>query len=182
MSLICTCLEVGIDIWHKFVYQNFLESLCCKLAQTTEANLIGHAIGHNYDKRFCLTLSNKVVHDKIGMSLIAPCCLVLAPSVLQVKNRIFLFLVLAILRWSIDKGTACSLCALRPEQNLLNIAMRHILHCIEVLIVGWNLYTTLPACRTKVVHCSWVVDNAPVYVEVIIVETLILRSLCRSYP
>ena len=109
------------------------------------------------------------------MSLVAPCCLVLSPSVLQVEHGILL-LVLAIGRWCINKGAAHLLRALTPEQYLLHIAVGHVFHRVEVLVVGRNLDTTLPARRTVIVQRTRVVDDAAIDGQVVVVEALVQRT------
>ena len=50
--------------------------------------LICHTVGHNDDEWLTLTLCNEVIKDKVSVSLIAPSCLILTPTMLEIKNWI----------------------------------------------------------------------------------------------
>src|SRR3712207_4371139 len=60
--------------------------------------------------------------------------------------------------------------------------MSHSLVCIEVAVVGRNLYTTLPSCRTKVVVCARIIEHAAINGQMIVVESLVHRAFGGTFP
>ncbi len=88
MRLIRECAEVGIDIRNQFVDENRLKWFDLEISHTADLNFVGHTIGHHDDEGFDLAFGDQVVHDQIGVTLVAPGGFILAPAMLQVQNRI----------------------------------------------------------------------------------------------
>ena len=65
---------------------------------------------------------------------------------------------------------------------MLHLAVRHVLHGIEVLVLGGNLDTALPTGRTVVITSARVIECTTVDSEVIVVETFVHRSGCGAHP
>ena len=66
-------------------------------------------------------------------------------SVLVISN-VFGLVVISIIFEIVQEKKSTE--SLTPEEHLLHVAVRHILHRIEVLVVGGNLDDALPACGT----------------------------------
>ena len=142
--------EMAIDVWYQLIHQDFLELCPVKLVHATKLTFVCHTISHDNDERLYFAFCYEIVENKVGMSLVCPCCLVLSPSMLQIKHRVTVFLSLFadsaffISSRCIDVGDTLGIGAWRMENNLLHIAMRDILERIEVAIMCRNLYTRLP--------------------------------------
>ena len=115
------------------------------------------------------------------MALVPPGILVLTPAVLQVQHRVLL-LVLVILRRGVHPRDAVLVRALGPEEDLLHLAVRHVLHGVEVGVVGRDLDTALPAGGAVVVVGAGIVEHATVDGQVIVVEALVHRTGGRAHP
>ena len=146
----------------------------------TEA-LVGHAVGHHDDERLDLARGDEVVHDQVRVALVPPGVLVLTPAVLQVQHRVLL-LVLVILRRGVHPRDAVLVRAVGPEEHLLHLAVRHVLHGVEVGVVGRDLDTALPAGGAVVVVRAGIVEHAAVDGQVIVVEALVHGTGGRAHP
>ena len=116
------------------------------------------------------------------MALCHPGGLVLAPAMLQVEHGILGFLVLVVGRRCVDESTTALLGAFAPEEHLRHLSVRHILHGVEILVVGGNLDAALPAGGTVEVAGAGVVKRAAVDGQVVIVEALVHRAGSGAYP
>ena len=68
--LLCLCSEVSIYVRNEFVDKNLLKVFGCERVETTESHFVSHSVSHDDDERFNLALSDEVVHDEVGMSLV----------------------------------------------------------------------------------------------------------------
>ena len=94
MLAVGDCAEVAINVWYQLIHQDFLKLCPVKLVHATKLTFVCHAVSHDDDERLYFAFCNEIVEDKVGMTLICPCCLVLTPSVLQIKHRVTVFLSL----------------------------------------------------------------------------------------
>ena len=174
--------EVAVDVGDEFIDENGFKLVPVEGVEATEAHLVGHAVGHDDDERYALAIGDEVVHDEIGVPLIAPGCLVLAPTVLEVEDRVLL-LVLLVLRGRIDEGALDGAGALRGEENLLDLAVGHVIaESIEGSIVGGNFDAALPTAGTVVVVRTGVVEDATVDGDVVVVEAFVHGAFRGAPP
>ena len=135
---------MAVHIGDELVTENRLEVIVIESPQLADADIVGHSVSHHDDEWLDLSFGDQVVHDEVGPALVPPRVLVLAPAMLEIKDRILL-LAIFILRRGVDKGLAELVGAVRPEKDLLNIAVRDILLGIEISVMSRDLDTALPA-------------------------------------
>ena len=154
------------------------------LAEALSAHLCGIRIAgtarvesviHEDDERNGLAVSNQVVHNDACFSLSAPACLVLAHTMLQVENGEFLVGVLKVLVGQVYVSVTHLPLHLRPVVHLVDRALRHILHGVELRGFGGNVDTAAPSAGTIVVSAAGIGHRGTVNVELIVVEALVLR-------
>ena len=110
------------------------------------------------------------------MALLGPTVLILAAAVLQIEHRITLGGIQVIFGGDIDEAVTHSIVDLRPIVDLTDLSLRDILDRVEILIRGGNIHTAAPTARAVVVEAGRIRDISSVDVQLIIVETLVLRS------
>ena len=94
---------------------------------------------------------------------------------MQIEYRELLIGIGKILCGQIDIAVTHRLGDGRPVVDLVNRTLRHVLHCIEVLVGSGHVDTASPAAGTIVVFAAWIGHRGSVDVELIIVEALVLR-------
>ena len=109
------------------------------------------------------------------MALLCPSVLILTHTVLQIQDGELLGGIGEVLMRQIDVAATHLLGVGRPVEHLADRALRHILHLPEILVVGRNLDTAAPTAGTIVVEAVRVGHIGTVNVQLIIVETLVLR-------
>ena len=182
MGLIGERAEVGIDVGDQLVDENRLEWPDVETCEAADPDVVGHAVGHHDEEGLRLAFGDQVVHDQIGVALVAPGGFILAPAVLQVQHRIALGLVLVVVGRRVDKGTAGGVGALRGEENLLHSAVGNVLEGVEVLVVGGDFDAAFPASRTVEVQGAGIVECSPINREMVVVEAFIQRPLPWCQP
>src|ERR1035441_590154 len=74
------------------------------------AALVGAAdaatVFHHDDEGLCFSFREQIIHDQIGMTLIAPAGFIFSHAMLQIEHRVSRIGILVIVRRSIDKATA----------------------------------------------------------------------------
>ena len=100
---------------------------------------------------------------------------------LQIEHGEFLRGVLIVLCRQIDISVAHLLRYVRPVVDLVDRALRNILHRVELLVGGRNINAATPTARTIVVQAAWIGHRRTVDVQLIVVEALVLR-LRRTRP
>ena len=146
-----------------------------KLAEAADPDIVGHAVGHHDEKGLDLAFGDQVVHDQIGVTLVAPGGFILAPAVLQVQHRISPGRVLVVVGRRVDKRSAGGVGALRREENLLHSAVGNVLEGIEVLVMGGDFDAAFPTGRTVEVQGAGIVECPPIDREMVVVEAFIQR-------
>ena len=131
---------------------------------------------HPDDEGHCLAGGDEVVHDDARLALCAPARLVLAHAMLQVEHGEFLCGVGIILVGQVDVAVAHLLLHCRPVVHLVDGALRHVFHCVELLVGGGHVDAATPAAGTIEVSAVRVGHAGTVDVQLIVVEALILRS------
>ena len=131
---------------------------------------------HHDDERDGLARRDEVVHDGCGMALLGPAVLVLTATVLQVQHRIALGGILVIFGRGIDEDVTHRLVHLGPVVDFPHLALRDVLHGVEVLVHGRDVDAAAPAAGAVVVEAGRVGDVGAVDVQLIVVESFILRS------
>ena len=111
MRLVGERTEVGIDVGDQLVDENRLEGADVEVSEATEPDFVGHAVGHYDEERPDFPFGDQVVHDQVGMALVAPGGFILAPAVLQVQHRISPAQVLVIFGWCVDESSTGRVCA-----------------------------------------------------------------------
>ena len=109
------------------------------------------------------------------MTLLSPAVLVLTHTVLQIQNGELLGGISEIFMRQINVATAHLLGVGRPVEDLADRALRYILHLPEILIGRRHLDATAPTAGTIVIKAIGVGHAGTVDVELIVVETLVLR-------
>ena len=80
-----------------------------------------------------------------------PSGLIFETAMLQVEYGITLFTRSVVTGWGVDKTTAPCTGNFRVVVKLADLSVRHILQCIERLIMGWDLDSAAPAsCSIEV--------------------------------
>ena len=114
------------------------------------------------------------------MALVAPCRLIFAPSVLEVEHW---ELLLSVILWREVYECPVGLAGLLGRvEDLADLAVRNVLHSIEILVVSRNLDAAFPSYRTIIVLCSRIVDHRSVYSHAIVVESFVHRSGSGAGP
>ena len=167
--------KCGVDVGNQLVDENRLEAIDFEIPEAAEPDFVRHAVGHHDEEGLDLALGDQVVHDQVGVALVAPGGFVLAPAVLQVEHRISLVQLLVVFRRRVHKGTADRVGALRGEENLLHPAVGNVLEGIEVLVMSRDLDAAFPAGRTVEVQGAGIVECAPVDREMVVVEAFVQR-------
>ena len=75
-----------------------------------------------------------------------------------------------------------SVCTLGIEINLLNIAVRHLFHGIEIFVMSRNFNTAFPSARTVIILGTRIIKHTAVDSEVVIMESLVHRAICSTHP
>ena len=153
-----------------------------EISEAADPDVVGHAVGHHDDEGLGLAFGDQVVHDQIGVALVAPGGFILAPAVLQVQHRIALGLVLVVVGRRVDKGAARGVGALGGEENLLHFAVGNVLEGVEVLIMSRNFDAAFPTSRTVEVQGAGIVEYSPINREMVVVEAFIQRSCRGAHP
>ena len=147
-----------------------------KLAEAAEPDLVGHAVGHHDEEGLDLAFGDQVVHDQVGVALVAPGGFILAPAVLQVQHRISLGRVLVVVRAACRqrRGVAVlvlfegkRICCTRPWGTSFE--------GVEVLVVGGDFNAAFPTGRTVEVQGAGIVECPPINREMVVVEAFIQR-------
>ena len=133
-------------------------------------------IVHEDDERHGLALGNQVVHDDASLTLDTPARLVLTHTMLQIEYGEFLVGVGIIFCGQIDVAMTHLPGDGRIVIDLVDRALRHVFHGVEVLVGSRHVDTTAPTAGTVVILATRIGYGSTVDVELIVVETLVLRS------
>ena len=133
-------------------------------------------IVHEDDKRNGLAVGNQVVHDDARLTLGTPAGFVLAHTMLQVEHGELLVRIGIILGGQIDKAVTHRLGDRRPVINLVDRSLRHVFHRIKILVGSGHIDTASPTAGTIIILAARIRHRGTVDVELIIVESLVLRS------
>ena len=128
------------------------------------------------DEREGLALGDQVVHDLGGMALLRPAVLVLAAAMLQVQHRIALGGILVILGRGVDEDVTHRLVHFGPVVDFPHLALRNVLRGVEVLVCRRDVDAASPTAGAVVVEAGRIGDVGPVDVQLIVVESFILRG------
>jgi len=121
-----------------------------------------------------LAFSKQVVHDQIGVALRAPASFIFTHAVLEIEHRITLAGIFVIIRRSIDITVTDRAAGLRIVENLAQLAMRHVLKRIKVLVLGRNFDAAAPAAGTVEIQAAGVRHLGTIHNDLIVVETFVL--------
>src|SRR4051812_9858952 len=94
---------------------------------------------------------------------------------LKIKNRIALIRVLVISRGRINERTARGVGALRIKENLPQLAVRHVLERIKILVMGREFHRAAPALCAEEEQAIGIRNFGAVDLERIIVKTFVQR-------
>ena len=94
---------------------------------------VGVAVGHHHNHRLGLTSCYQIVENLSGTTEFTPCVLVTARAMKQIHDRITATLVVA--RGRIDGHTALHLQRGAWIPHLREVAVRHLIHAVEVALV-----------------------------------------------
>ena len=130
---------------------------------------------HEDYERHGFACGNQVIHDDARLTLSAPPRFILTHAMLQIEHWEFLRGILIILCGQIDVSVTHLLRHFRPVVNLIDRALRHVLHRIELLIGCGDINTASPTAGTIVVQTTWIGHRSTVNVQLIVVEALVLR-------
>src|SRR5208283_1515442 len=119
-------------------------------------------------------IGNQVVHDQVGMALIAPAGLIFAHAMLQIERREALVGVLIIIRGRIDEAAAGRAAGSGEVEDLPQLAMGHVLEGIKVLILGGDFDAAAPAAGAVEVQAAGVWNLGAIDNELVVVETFVL--------
>ena len=112
------------------------------------------AIGHHDDEGLGFALGDQVVHDQAGVPLAAPAGFILAAAVLQIQHRIALGRVLVIIRRRVNEAAENGIGVLGIVEGLPQLAMRHVLDGVEVLVLRREFRRRCPSgCRRRNTGC-----------------------------
>ena len=151
--------------------------ICCAggSRSATRAGSAGDvAVGHHDDEGLGFALGDQVVHDQPGVALAAPAGFVLAAAVLQIQHRITLGRVLLIIRRGVNEAAEHGVGALGMVERLPQLAMRHVLDGIEVLVLGGDFDAAAPPAAAVEVQAAGIRDSGSINHELVVVETFVL--------
>ena len=131
---------------------------------------------HEDDEGNGLAVGNQVVHDDARLTLGTPTRLVLTHTMLQVENGELLIRIGIIFCGQIDKAVTHRLGNRRPVINLVDRSLRHVFHRIKILVGSGHIDTASPTAGTIIILAARIRHGGAVDVELIVVETLVLRS------
>ena len=178
--------EVGIDVRNQIVQQYRIERVTIGLhcLSLSERSLDVTAL-HHHDHRHSLTAGDSVIHDVLHISLLAPSCLILAHTMLQVEHRIAFLLELLqlILCRCIDHGMAPSLLLVAEVVDAAHLTVRNTL--LRTVVVTFaalgNLNTTCLAVTAEERLRSRIDEVHATDIHEIVVEALYQR-IGDSHP
>src|SRR5262245_40295531 len=131
------------------------------------------AVFHHDDEGLRFSLDDQVVHDKTSVALPSPAGFIFARAVLQIQHRVALARVLVIVRWGVNKAVAVRVVGFREVMNLAKLAMRNVLQCVEVPILGRHFDRAAPPSGTVKEHAVGIRNIRPVNIDRVIVKAFV---------
>src|SRR5688572_27680010 len=109
------------------------------------------------------------------MALNAPTIFVLAPTVLQIKDRVTLGGVLIITGRGINESTPLGAGTFGVKENLAQLPVRHIFKRIRILVLSRNFDRASPTHRAEEHHAVWIRNFGAIDFDGVIVEPFVQR-------
>ncbi len=109
------------------------------------------------------------------MALVAPAGFIFAHAVLQVQYWEPRVGLLVIIRRSVNEAAPGRVAGLGEIVDLPQMAVRHVLDSVEVLVFGGDFDTAAPTVAAVEIQAAGVRDPGAIDDELVIVETFVLR-------
>ena len=119
---------------------------------------------------------DQVVDDQPRAPLPAPASLIFPATVLQIQHGITHRRVLFILGRRVNEAAQDRVGALGIVKRLTQLAVRNVLECVEILVVGRNFNAAAPAAGPVEVEAVGIRDLGTVHNDLVVMKAFILGT------